>query len=249
MAFNAFSFLVSFLALLFLRVAVSHQGQGQKPPSYWSSFKEGLKFFVSNRALVVLLITGMIFMFAGMIYNSFAYLFGVENLHVPESLLGVYVACLGLGVVAGMPLTAFLARRLGEVRILWIFLICHGISSVLLSRMTSMLPGMLCLVVRGFFSTCIFVTVRPLILRVTPRDFIGRVMAFQQPLITVASLLGGTLAGILTSTLLAHLHATIAGFVFGPLDTMFTAVGILVICAGLFAMLVLPKALEGIKNT
>lgn len=244
-AFNAFSFLLSFLVLLALRVpAYTHKGRGQNTQPYWHDFKEGLRFFVGSRVLIVLLVTGMIFMFAGMTYNSFAYLFGVENLHVPESLLGVYVACLGLGVVAGMPLTAFLAKRFGEARILWVFLICHGITSVILSRMTSMAPGMICVLLRGFFSTSIFVTVRPLTLRVTPRDLIGRVMAFEQPLITTASLLGGTLAGILTSTTLAHLHVTLAGIAFGPLDTVFFAIGVLVIGAGLYAMFFLQKALD-----
>lgn len=50
---------------------------------------EGYRFFIDNRILVTLLITGMIFMFAGMAYNAFEYLYGIENLHVPDQLIGV----------------------------------------------------------------------------------------------------------------------------------------------------------------
>lgn len=247
--FNACSYFISFLALRMLRASMDvHDGPKRQPGRYWNEFKEGWSFFVGNRVLVTLLITGMIFMFAGMTYNSFAYLFGVQNLHVPTSLLGVYVACLGLGVVIGMPLTAFLVRRWGEVRILWIFLICHGVTSIVLSRMTSMLPGMLCVLLRGFFSTSIFVVVRPLTLRVTPRELVGRVMAFEQPCITVASLLGGTVSGLLASTVLAHLHATYWGIAFGPLDTLFLAIGVLVVFAGLYALLFLQPSIVKLKE-
>jgi hypothetical protein len=32
-------------------------------------------------------------MFAGMAYNAFEYLYGIENLHIRDQLLGMYVAC------------------------------------------------------------------------------------------------------------------------------------------------------------
>src|SRR5581483_9804916 len=103
-------------------------------------FTEGLHFFVRNRILVALLVCGMIYMFAGMAYNSFEYLYGIENLHIPDTLLGLYVACYGIGVVVGLPIMAALAKRLSEVEVLWISLVCDGITMLTLARVTTMLP-------------------------------------------------------------------------------------------------------------
>jgi hypothetical protein len=112
-----------------------------------------------------------------MVYNSFEYLYGVENLHVPDVLLGLYVACFGIGVVGGLPLIVALAKRTSEVEILWICLIVHGLALLILSRMTSMLPGMFCILVMGVTQASVFVAVRPLTVLVTPRTLIGRVMS------------------------------------------------------------------------
>ncbi|QBD79709.1 MFS transporter [Ktedonosporobacter rubrisoli] len=243
-ALNALSYLVSFLVLVLLRVPAYQRDSTQSKTSFWVEFREGLNFFVTNRVLVTLLISGMIFMFAGMAFNSFEYLYGVENLHITNGLLGLYVGCYGIGVVIGLPITASLARRYSEVQILWIFLLGHGLMTIILSRMTSLIPGMICTLLIGFFSTAIYVTVRPLTMRVTPSRLIGRVMAFESPLITAASLIGGTLASVLASTVLQNLHATFAGFTFGRLDTIFFIVGLLVMCAGIFARLTLYREVK-----
>ncbi|QBD74639.1 MFS transporter [Ktedonosporobacter rubrisoli] len=240
---NAASYGISFLVLLFVSAPQYSKGQ-EKQAGFWREFVEGLQFFLRNRILVTLLTTGMLFMFASMAYNTFEFLYGVENLHISNGLLGLYVACNGLGVVIGLPFAAFLARRLGEVQLLWMFLIGNGLSLAALSRVNTMLPGMVCIFLMGIFNTAIFVTVRPLTIRVTPAEFIGRVMAFETPMITVASLLGGTLAGILASTVLLHFHATFAGFTFQRLDTIFALASLIIIGAGIFARLTLYREVK-----
>jgi len=198
---------------------------------------EGMRFFVTNRVLFTLLITDIIFMFAGMAYNGFEYLFGIENLHVAPLWLGAYVGCYGVGVVAGMPLTTRLAQRIAPVQLLSLFLIGQGITVLILSRMTTMVPGMICGVFLGVFSTAIFVTVRPLTARVTPRQLLGRVLTYETTLITAASLLGTVAA----STALNLFHVTFAGMTFGRLDTIFLGIGLLTIGAGIFARLALYR--------
>ncbi|GHO80242.1 hypothetical protein KSD_80130 [Ktedonobacter sp. SOSP1-85] len=107
-----------------------------------------------------------------------------------------------------------------------------------------MIPGMICGFLFGVFSSCIFVSVRPLTVLVTPRKLIGRVMAFEIPMITVASLTGGLLASTLASTLLANLDVTVSGMHFGRLDTIFLLIGIMSISAGIFARLTLFRAVK-----
>ncbi len=245
---NACSFLLSCLFTFLLRTRAQEKRavQGQRM-GLWQEFSQGLHFFVGNRVLVTMLVSGMLFMCGGMAYNSFEYLYGVENLHIPGALLGVYVACYGAGVVVGLPAAAALAKRSSEVDVLWLFLASFGTVMLVLSRVSTMVPGMTCSVLLGFFSSSIFVTVRPLTVLVTPRELIGRVMAFEVPLITVASLLGGLIASLLASTVLAGFHAQFAGMTLGRLDTIFVGVGLLTISAAVFARLTLYRAVKALR--
>src|SRR6266852_1514563 len=132
------------LVLLVLRVPAPEQSTVQEKQEFWHEWAEGLRFFTGNRVLVTLLLSGMLFMGAGMAYNAFEYLYGVENLHIPAALLGLYVACFGSGVLVGLPLVAALARRLSEVETLWSSLVCYGITTLVLARVSSVIPGMVC---------------------------------------------------------------------------------------------------------
>lgn len=142
-----------------------------------------------------------------------------------------------------------LARRFSEVEVLWLCLIGHGLALLTLSRMTSVLPGILCVLVMGVTQASVFVAVRPLTVLVTPRPLIGRVMAFEGPMITVASLVGGALASTLASTVLANFHAQLVGITFGPLDTLLAAAGLLIAGGGVYARLTLYRAVKQLRAT
>lgn len=243
---DVLSYLISLLSLLLVRVPERHPGQSEHS-GFWRELREGWRFFVTNRVLVTLLISGMIFMFGGMVYNSFEYLYGVENLHVPDVLLGLYVACFGIGVVGGLPLIVALAKRFSEVEVLWLCLIGHGLALLTLSRMTSVLPGMICILVMGVTQASVFVAVRPLTVLVTPRALIGRVMSLEGPMITAASLVGGVLASTLASTVLANLHVQLSGLTLGPLDTLLAASGVLIAAGGVYARLTLYRAVKQLR--
>lgn len=246
-ALNAASFGASFLLILMIRGPRWEARAIQKEAHFWQEFREGWRFFVGSRVLVTLLLSGMILMIGGMAYNSFEYLYGVENLHIPEQLLGLYVACSGVGVVISLPVTTALSKRVTEVQVLWLCLIGHGIVTLVLSRMHTLVPGMICGFLLGAFSSGVLVAVRPLTMLVTPHELIGRVLSVEVPLITLASLLGGVLASTLASTVLSSFHATFAGMTFGRLDTIFVLVGILTIGAGVFARLTLYPAVKEVR--
>ena len=52
----------------------------------------------------------------------------------------------------------------------------------------------------------------------------------------IAVTLSVAAAGYLYSTVLQSFHATLVGITFGPIDTIFTVTGILVVAGGLYAM-------------
>jgi hypothetical protein len=189
----------------------------------------------------------MLFMLEGMAYNTLECLYGSQNLHIATALLGLYVACFGIGVLIGLPLLAPLVKRFSEVEVLWMCLMGNGAGMLILSRVTTMLPGMACGLLLGVTNASVFVTVRPLTVLVTPRRLIGRVMAFEVPMITIASLLGGLLAGILASTVFVHVHATLAGMRFGDLDSVLILSGLLTMTSGVFALLTLYRAVKALR--
>lgn len=244
---DVLSFLVSCLLLLLIRLPAQQKDATQEQIGFWQEFREGLHFFVGNRVLVTLLLSGMLFMLGGMAYNSIEYLYGSQNLHIANALLGLYVACFGIGVVIGLPLLAPLVKRFSEVEVLWVCMMGNGLGMLILSRVTTMIPGMVCGLLLGLTNASVFVTVRPLTVLVTPRRLIGRVMAFEGPMITIASLLGGLLAGILASTVFLHVHARLVGMRFGDLDSVLILAGLLTMASGVFARLTLYPAVKELR--
>jgi hypothetical protein len=51
----------------------------------------------------------------------------------------------------------------------------------------------------------------------------------------MAALLSVALAGYLASTVLRDFHATVLGLTLGPIDTIYTVAGLLIVVAGLYA--------------
>ncbi len=244
---DVLSFLVSCLLLLLIRLPRSHVDETQEWIGFWCEFREGLHFFVGNRVLMTLLLSGMLFMLGGMAYEALAYLYGSVNLHIANALLGLYVACYGIGVVLGMPGLTPLIKRFSEVEVLWICMMGNGLGMLALSRVTTMIPGMICGLLLGLTNASVYMTVRPLTVLVTPRRLIGRVMAFERPMITIASLLGGLWAGALASTVFVHFHAQVAGMRFGDLDSVLILAGLLTVASGVFARLTLYPAVKALR--
>jgi hypothetical protein len=56
------------------------------------------------------------------------------------------------------------------------------------------------------------------------------------PALSGAELVGIALSGYLASTLLRGFHATVLGINIGPVDTIFTAMGLSLVAAGIYAL-------------
>ena len=102
-----------------------------------------------------------------------------------------------------------------------------------MARMTNIGAAWGLIVLVGMSQGGFGVTFWPLVLKGTPRELVGRVAAILNPSPTLASLVSIALAGYLASTVLRGWHANILGVTFGPIDTILTGAGILLILAGL----------------
>ncbi len=240
---NSLSFVVSFLAILAVRVSQStRNAAATQHDSFFQDFSAGIRFFVRNHVLVAILISIILVVLGLGCIDAVGVFFVTQNLHVSADLFGFMAAAVGAGAVVGAILASMFASRLGEARIFWLGLIAAGVVILLLARMTNFALGVACFALAGLVIAPVNVAVGPLVLHVTPREFVGRVIAVIDPLQALTSILSISLAGTLASTLLSGFHTTILNIAFGPIDTIFTGTGILTILGGLYAM----RSLRGV---
>jgi MFS family permease len=235
LAINAFSFLISFLALWALRVPETTEKQTQAH-NFFQDFRAGLDFARHNHTISTLLITVAIVMFGASALNALDIFFALDNLHTPANLYGLLATALGIGSLLGAILTGKIVAKIGLIKIFVISLLLTGIGILIYSRMSMFVPGLLILMTFGIFQTSMNVTVSPLIMLVTPQAYMGRISAILNPIVGLVGLLGTAVAGYLASNILQNFHMTALGINFGTFDTIFTGSGILIIIGAIYAL-------------
>jgi MFS family permease len=234
---NAFSFVVSFLAILAIRppeVAVA--GELERQGNFLREFGQGIHFYAGNPVLMTILISGILVVFINGALNALDIFFVTQNLHTSVSLYGLLGTVQGAGLTVGAVLAGALAQRLGLTRTFWLSLVVGGVLVLVYARLTSFVPALVVLFLLGLVTTAVNVVAGPLVLHVTPRELIGRVASVLMPALNLATMLSVAVAGYLYSTVLQSFHVTLVGITFGPIDTIFTATGFLANIGGLYAM-------------
>ncbi len=234
---DALSFVVSFLTILAMRPPQRVESKAeQQAKQFFREFAEGIRFFGSSRVLMTILLAGIVALLGAGAVNALDLFFVTGNLHTDASLYGWLGAAGGAGGLLGAVLASIFAQRIGVARMFWLALIWLGAFALVYARLTSLGPALAINLFIGFSNGPINVAIDPLILHVTKREFVGRVMAVILPAINLASVVSIALAGLLASTLLNGFHTRLLGVTFGPIDTIFTGAGLLVILGGLYAM-------------
>jgi Na+/melibiose symporter-like transporter len=243
-AIDVLSFVISFLAIMVVQLpeALSKK-KIRENKNFLREFRDGLLFFRGNRLLVVLLIAGVLFQFGAGPSDALYVLFGIQNLHTPKNLLGLFEANYGIGVVVGLLAVIYLAKGLGEIKVFWMSFLMWGSCMVIFGRTTNFIAGFALFFLLGFANAGINVVVGPLMLKATPREFVGRVQSVNTPLITGSSLVATALAGFFASTVLNGFHASLLGSSFGTLDTLFSLSGFIVMGAGVYVLFALRNTM------
>ncbi|HKD74922.1 MAG TPA: MFS transporter, partial [Ktedonobacterales bacterium] len=142
--------------------------------------------------------------------------------------------------ITGAGLASIFAQRLGMKRTYWMSVVLMGIMIVVLARLSSpwLVIGLAFFI--GIPQAALNVAIGPFLLNAAPREMVGRISSLFNPIVVIAQLASIAIAGYLTGVVLAGLHGTLLGIMYGPIDTIFTFAGILAICGGLFAMIWLP---------
>ena len=236
--FNAFSFLISCLSILAIQPVPNIEQMRDHTPQhrFIREFGTGVRFFFGNRKLRTLTVALVIALFGAGAFQALDLFFITRNLHAPPTDYGLLEAAQGLGMLLGAVLASIFTARAGLTRVVWSSLVVTGLLALVYARLTSFLPAAMLLFVIGIPLASISVACEPLILSLTPRELIGRVLAIFAPIITLAGMLGVALAGYLDSVVLRSFHFEVLGQYFGPIDSIFSGAGLLAVLGGFFAL-------------
>ncbi|MFC5911360.1 MFS transporter [Streptacidiphilus monticola] len=238
---NALSYLCSWVAIRGIPIPEEPAVAPSERPSLRREFAAGLRFFVGSRFLVVLLCVAVIAQCGTGAVNALNVFFVTGNLHTRASLFGFMSTAFGVGAVAGALLAGRVVRLLGARRTTWLALAVTGLLVLGYARQTTF-PGGLALLAGFSVPVAMLNTaMTPLLLEATPQEYLGRMMAVFNPVNQAASMLSVVVAGWLASSGLRTFHATAGGLHVGLIDTIFSASGLCILLAAVFAAAALPR--------
>ena len=107
-----------------------------------------------------------------------------------------------------------------------------GIAAIALSRQTAFVPGLIWAFVLGVPNGVMNVALMPLVLHVTPKTLVGRVMTVLEPAMTVAQVASVAVFGTLASTVLSGFHTQVLGARLDTYALLILIPGLLCLCAG-----------------
>ncbi|QBD77471.1 MFS transporter [Ktedonosporobacter rubrisoli] len=250
--FDALTFVLSFCAICAVRLPASLQqnvdevgrgsDKGTSGAGIRAEFREGLHFVFGNKAIRVLVISVFLLTLSLGSFTPLSVFFIQQNLHVSVSDTGILLAFFGVGAIVGAALSGAFAQRIGIKRLFVCAIILAGILFILFSRLNSFLLACIVILAIGAMQAATNVASAPILLKETPRSFIGRVSSIMNPLATIGTLISVSGAGYVSGILLEHFHLEVFGFTFGPVDTIYTISGIIIALTGIFAAFSLTDA-------
>jgi predicted MFS family arabinose efflux permease len=236
--FDALTFAVSFVMLRAIHAPpAARSGAGARGHGFLREFGQGIRFLLGQRALRALVVTALIAMLGAGALTALDIFFVTGNLHAPAAFYGIIEGAQGLGTIVGALAASLLVRRTGLARAISWSVVALGLIVIAYARLTSFIPAVLLTGVSGIFMAVIGVSTAPLLLKDTPRELVGRVASLLDPVITMAAVAGTALAGYLDSVVLRGFHLSILGVAVGPVDTIFTAAGALVLLGGIYGLI------------
>jgi MFS family permease len=232
---DALSFAVSFAAVWSVRVPDAPEPvrpAGDAPAGFRAELLAGLRFTVRSRVMLAIFIGAVVVTLGSGALNTLDVFFVTTNLHAPASWFGTVGMAEGVGAVIGALLAGWLGARLGNVRVIWLGLLVSGAVVLGYARQGALWPALVLIVLIGLPIGAVNAVFGPVMLAEVPSRFLGRVISFFTPVQQVANLTAAVLCGWLVSAALRGFHPTVAGVHLGPIDTVFTAAGLLVIAGG-----------------
>jgi MFS family permease len=240
---NAVSYIVSYLAIRFLRVTPEPgPPAGAGATSLRAEFSLGLRLFTRNRFLVTLLTVTMICQCGTGAINTLNVFFVTRDLHASPHLFGVAETAIGAGFIVGALAAGRLVRWIGARALTWSGLLAAGVLAVGYALQRSFPAGLVMLAVYAVPIAMLNTAVAPLLLDAAPPEYVGRVMAVFTPVNQLASMVSVVASGWLTSTVLRSFRVSFAGLTLNSVSLIFIIAGTLIFASGIRALAALPPA-------
>ena len=243
LAANAASYLVSYLAIRFLRLTPEARRRapaGASEAGLPAEFSVGLRLFARNRFLVTLLTVTMMCQVGTGAINALNVFFVTRDLHASSRLFGIAETAVGVGFIVGALASGRIVRWIGARALTWSGLLATGVLAAGYALQRSFPAGLVMLAIYAIPIAMLNTAVVPLLLAAAPREYLGRVMAVFTPVNQLASTLSVVISGWLTSTVLRGFRASFAGISLNSVSLIFIVAGGLIFVAGIRAFAALP---------
>ncbi len=246
---NVVTYVVSYVAIRSVRaphaMVVTGAAQDQAGSTIRAEFAAGLRFFRRNRFLVALVSITVIAACGDGALSALDVFFVTDNLHASSRLYGFMSMAFGVGAILGSLWAARVVRWFGTRSTTWLGLVVAGVLVFGYARQTAFPAGLVLLALVSIPVAMLNTAMTPLLPDSTPPQYLGRMIAVFNPINRLASMLSVVAAGWLASTVLHGFTATVVGTHIGPIDTIFATAGILIVLAGVYACLALPRQAPG----
>ncbi len=249
---NAASFLLSYLLIRLIRVdpaaiAPPEEAAQGESRSVWREFAAGMRFIGGHALVRAVLILAVVVQLGIGAFLALDLYFVAENLHAEPKWFGLLGGAFGVGAVIGAFSGGFLGDRLGHVRVIVGGFVISGVLLVGYSRLGSVWPALLVIAGLGYCIGALNTAISPVMMRVVPREFLGRVFAVVMPANRLGAIVSIGISSVLVSTVMKNLDTDLLGLRFGRIDTVFGVAGLIVLASGVyfwFAARGLPDSIE-----
>jgi MFS family permease len=233
---DAASFGISFLAIRGIHTPppAPSSKTAQNAP-FWQEWRAGIRFAGGHRIVRATIVTCVASVLGGGVFLSLNVFFITQNLHVTTLFIGIVGAAQSLGAILGAIWAAAFSQRVGLQRVFALGFMGMGTNLVVLAHITVLIPALLCYFGIGFSLAALNVTIFPILLRFTPREMVGRVIAIQGPLVMGGQLVGYILGGALASSLNSRIPAALGQMGFNVYGLLYFAAGICIVLCGVYA--------------
>lgn len=239
---DAATFLASFAAVRLIRVdpADVEATPDGEPGGLVSQMVSGLRFLAGNRVVLALTVAVVVATLGTGALNTLDVFFVTRNLHVAAHWYGTLGMAEGIGALLGALTAGWLCARYADVRVFVGGMIAAGLLVVAYSRTQSLWPAVVLLALVGLPLGWVNTAISPILYREVPRALLGRVISVVNPIQQLASMFSAIVSGWLVSEVLQGFDVSVGPVRLRPIDTVFAICGLLIVAAGLAAMVVLP---------
>lgn len=232
---NAFSFLVSALCIVLLRVSRQEMrpalaaGAPQQGgvSAIVRELLAGFRFVARTRVLLMVVVLALIAMLGAGALNALDIVFVSLRLHVSTALYGPLTASAGMGTLLGAIVAGLIASKVSSRHMLAGSVFLLGVGLTIYAFQTNFLLALAVIFIASSPQGAIDVGFMPLMLSVTPKTLMGRVQSVIETSMYGMSLISLGLAGF------------VAQFV--PVYIIFACCGLLFVVSGLFGWFAIPE--------